>query len=237
MKSKQIHHKIQNLGQLRIYHNELRSSKLVCDKLAFNLVLKSKRTAHVKLKLYIQINQKVETMSSIKRWDAVSILSNEPMVEPYAFIVLNRPISFEAQHFQRLWNNGLNKYFLLLKLIYFKFLRQFSVCKSISATIRVLVDGGANHWFEFIAKNNLVNGIENPHYLTGDMDSITNESSERLKTMNCQQISTPDQMDTDCTKSIIAIQPYLEPQKVNTHIGFISNFLNDLQNHVFQFIA
>lgn len=33
------------------------------------------------------------------------------MEEPYAFIILNRPISFEAQHFQRLWNKGLTKYY------------------------------------------------------------------------------------------------------------------------------
>lgn len=77
------------------------------------------------------------------------------------------------------------------------------------------MDGGANHWFEFIAKNQLDDTIENPNFLTGDMDSISNESNERLKTMNCQRVSTPDQMETDSTKSIIAITSYLEPQKVN----------------------
>lgn len=96
---------------------------------------------------------------------------------------------------------------------YFKM--NFSIWKWISAAIRVLVDGGANHWFEFVAKNQLDDSIENPNFLTGDMDSITNESTERLKTMNCQRVQTPDQMETDCTKSIMAITSYLEPQKVN----------------------
>ena len=46
------------------------------------------------------------------------------------------------------------------------------------------------------------------------MDSISDESSKRLKTMNCQLIPTPDQDETDCTKSLIAIQSYLDTQKV-----------------------
>lgn len=78
-----------------------------------------------------------------------------------------------------------------------------------------MVDGGTNHWFKFIAENNLNDCIETPHFLTGDMDSISNESSERIKAMNCQRIPTPDQMDTDCTKSLGAIQSYLEPKKVD----------------------
>lgn len=85
---------------------------------------------------------------------------------------------------------------------------------SISAAIRVLVDGGANHWFDFITKNQLIDCIEHPHFLTGDMDSITDASKQRLKTMNCEEIKTPDQNESDCPKSLIAIQPYLESKKV-----------------------
>lgn len=94
----------------------------------------------------------------------------------------------------------------------------FNFEKSILAALRVLVDGGTNHWFKYIADNKLDGSIETPHFLTGDMDSISIESSERIKTMNCEQIPTPDQMDTDCTKSLIAIQSYLEPRKVNIFI-------------------
>lgn len=56
-------------------------------------------------------NLKKVTMSSIKKWNTVSILSNEPMEEPYALIVLNRPISLEPHHFKQLWNKGLAKRF------------------------------------------------------------------------------------------------------------------------------
>lgn len=78
----------------------------------------------------------------------------------------------------------------------------------------MLVDGGANHWFNYIMDNKL-DDIEAPHFLTGDMDSISDESSERLKALNCQRIPTPDQSDTDCTKSLIAIKLDLESKKVS----------------------
>lgn len=151
---------------------------------------------------------KVKTMNSTKRWNSVSILTCEPMKEPYAFIVLNRPILFEAHHFQRIWNKGLSR----KNIIFNEMISEFFY--HLSATIRVLVDGGANQWFKFIEENKLDGAIERPHFLTGDMDSISDESSERLKIMNCQLIPTPDQDETDCTKSLIAIQSHLETQQV-----------------------
>lgn len=83
------------------------------------------------------------------------------------------------------------------------------------AAIRVLVDGGANHWFAFINRNQLNDSIEMPDYLTGDMDSISEESKQRLQTMNCQRIDTPDQNEPDCPKSLIAISPFLESKEVH----------------------
>lgn len=77
------------------------------------------------------------------------------------------------------------------------------------------MDGGANHWFKFIDENNLNDIIEMPHYLTGDMDSISEDSMQRLQAMNCEQIETPDQSESDCPKSLIAISPYLKSKGVN----------------------
>lgn len=56
--------------------------------------------------------------------------------------------------------------------------------------------------------------MASPNFITGDMDSVTEDSLQRLDTLNCQQIYTPDQMETDCTKSLIAIQPYLQSTQV-----------------------
>lgn len=88
------------------------------------------------------------------------------------------------------------------------------MCQNVAASIRVLVDGGANEWFKYITENKLEDSIEAPHFLTGDMDSITENSKNRLNVMNCKQIPTPDQNETDCTKSLITIRPYLKPAKV-----------------------
>lgn len=82
------------------------------------------------------------------------------------------------------------------------------------AAIRVLVDGGANRWFQYTDQNKL-NGLEKPHFLTGDMDSISNESEERLQAMNCERIETPDQNHTDCTKALMVIEPLLERKQVH----------------------
>lgn len=89
---------------------------------------------------------------------------------------------------------------------------------TISATIRVLVDGGANCWFKFISENGLDERVEKPHFLTGDMDSITDESKKRLELLNCQEVPTPDQNDTDCTKAVHVIQPYLESKEVHLSV-------------------
>ncbi|XP_031635931.1 thiamin pyrophosphokinase 1 [Contarinia nasturtii] len=127
-------------------------------------------------------------MCQIIKWDATSILNITQSDIPYAFIVLNRPILFTSDDFQRLWNN---------------------------AVIRVLVDGGANRWFKFIADNNLaVDSMAVPSYVSGDMDSITEESTQRLNKMGCKRVYTPDQNETDCTKSLIELRPYLEPNKI-----------------------
>lgn len=81
------------------------------------------------------------------------------------------------------------------------------------------MDGGANNYFKFIDENKLSDSIEEPHYLTGDMDSITDESKKRLEAMKCQQIDTPDQDEPDCPKSLIAIRPFLETKEVNISIS------------------
>lgn len=76
------------------------------------------------------------------------------------------------------------------------------------------MDGGANRWFTYIDENGLADQIKSPCYLTGDMDSITEASIKRLDALKYQKILTPDQDATDCTKSVIAIEPFLQPNNV-----------------------
>lgn len=152
-------------------------------------------------------------MASLK-WNPETVINlGTNREKSYACIVLNRPLEFEREHFQHLWNNGLyhiriyNFEFLILQFLF-----------SISACIRVLVDGGANQWLKYVNDNNLLCDIEPPTYSTGDMDSITEESSKRLIELKCERIYTPDQDETDCTKSVIAIKPFLHLNKVRTFI-------------------
>lgn len=145
---------------------------------------------------------------AIKQWETKSIICPED--KPYALIVLNRPLKFESSVFKQLWNDGattmrdfVNDFFYFVDFFVF------------SAKIRVLVDGGANRWFKYITKNNLINDVEKPSFTVGDMDSITDESCRRLDEMNCKRIYTPDQDETDCMKAVLTIRPYLDSNKVN----------------------
>lgn len=42
------------------------------------------------------------------KWDARLILNIEQSETKYALVLLNRPILFAPEYFQRLWNNGLD---------------------------------------------------------------------------------------------------------------------------------
>lgn len=84
----------------------------------------------------------------------------------------------------------------------------------ITAAIRVLVDGGANRWFKFIDENKLNDSMQKPHFSTGDMDSISEDSKQRLQAMDCERVETPDQDETDCTKALMVIRSHFESKKV-----------------------
>lgn len=86
---------------------------------------------------------------------------------------------------------------------------------SIVANFRVLVDGGANRWFKFIDENDLNDSIAEPSCICGDMDSISQESIDRLTNMNIEFVHTPDQDDTDLTKALIISRPFIDNVGVN----------------------
>lgn len=77
---------------------------------------------------------------------------------------------------------------------------------SIAAAVRVLVDGGANRWLKFV--NNFGKGVRilPPDYLTGDLDSISAETTESIIKLGCQSVITPDQNETDFTKSLLELR-------------------------------
>lgn len=84
------------------------------------------------------------------------------------------------------------------------------IFRHILATIRVLVDGGANRWFQYIDENGLSGVLKEPCFVCGDMDSISEASIKRLTEMNIELKRTPDQDETDLTKAVMISKPPME---------------------------
>lgn len=80
--------------------------------------------------------------------------------------------------------------------------------------MRVLVDGGANRWIKFVS--NFCKGVQilPPDFLSGDLDSITSETKTKLIQMGCRPIGTPEQDETDFTKSLLVMKAYFVEHKV-----------------------
>lgn len=77
---------------------------------------------------------------------------------------------------------------------------------AILAAVRVLVDGGANRWLKFVSNFGKGVDIRPPDFLTGDLDSISAVTTENIMKLGCQMIGTPDQNETDFTKSLLQMK-------------------------------
>lgn len=70
------------------------------------------------------------------------------------------------------------------------------------------VDGGTNRWLSWLNKNN-ISCCKNPDLITGDMDSITEETYEYFSSRSVQIINTPDQNETDYTKALMQLKKHI----------------------------
>ncbi|XP_011209202.2 thiamin pyrophosphokinase 1 isoform X1 [Bactrocera dorsalis] len=109
----------------------------------------------------------------------------------YACIVLNQSLQLRTDIAKNIWQN---------------------------AKIRCLVDGGANCWKEFIHKSN--ESLNLPEYITGDFDSITQETRKYFNSPDIKYQHTPDQNETDFTKAVRFLQPQLEANDIHKVIVF-----------------
>lgn len=137
------------------------------------------------------------------KWMPSNLISENFRLGPngHVCIVLNRQIQVPAHVVKLLWKN---------------------------ATVRCAVDGGSNHWRNFIttqaaglqkdeSKTNNDTGssvemVEPPDLITGDFDSITEETVEFFK--STPKINTPDQDATDFTKAFTVLQPVMQQRKI-----------------------
>lgn len=85
--------------------------------------------------------------------------------------------------------------------------------KNLIAHIRITVDGGTNRWLTFIKTHfQDKEELRPPDIISGDFDSITQETSNYFKEI--QRIHTPDQNETDFTKALKILKPLVEEKKV-----------------------
>ncbi|XP_017083740.1 thiamin pyrophosphokinase 1 [Drosophila eugracilis] len=99
-----------------------------------------------------------------------------------------------------------------------------------NAAVRCAVDGGSNHWRDFVvgqAMSKRTNGgmaitqLEPLDVITGDFDSITEDTVDFFKTT--PKVHTPDQDATDFTKAIAVLQPVMTQRKIRDVVVFHDN--------------
>ena len=127
------------------------------------------------------------------KWFPRSIWSKSDL--KYALVILNSDISNQDRVIN-LWNK---------------------------ASFRVLVDGGANNWFDLTQnrKQDIVNPV--PDLVTGDFDSIHSKIKKYYETdvANCKVICTPNQEFTDFTKALHEIAKCIHTfEKINAIYAF-----------------
>lgn len=75
------------------------------------------------------------------------------------------------------------------------------------AAIRITVDGGTNRWLSWLRQHKLENKLKHPNLITGDMDSCFKDSLTFFN--KCRVIQTLDQDETDFTKSLRVLEPFI----------------------------
>lgn len=72
-------------------------------------------------------------------------------------------------------------------------------------------------WLDFIKKCPELSTFENADLLTGDFDSITEQTMAHFKDLTTTKIiHTPNQNFTDFTKSLMELSPYIKNYNVSS---------------------
>lgn len=114
----------------------------------------------------------LKVANNVKEWHPLNLLTRS---SKYGIIILNQPLAFKEDQVVTLWNR---------------------------AAIRATVDGGTNEWYKFslTMENQLNNPI--PDLVSGDFDSVEPQSLSYFRCHGSKIVHTPDQNETDFTKSI-----------------------------------
>jgi thiamine pyrophosphokinase len=85
------------------------------------------------------------------------------------------------------------------------------------AAIRITVDGGTNRWLNWLRKHNLEDKLKQPNLITGDLDSCFKESIAFFS--KSRVIKTVDQDETDFTKSLRVLEPFIQELNLESVIA------------------
>lgn len=136
-----------------------------------------------------------ENSTNHRKWYPQNIISGtqSQLTKGYACLVINRKVTIPKEIVKKLWEN---------------------------ADFRCTVDGGTNRWRDFLLTQEKGNQLKLPDFITGDFDSITEETSNYFSNSSIQRIHTPDQNFTDFTKAIHVIEPMMHAKSINDIIVF-----------------
>lgn len=124
----------------------------------------------------------------------------------YAIVILNRPILLDKELVVNLWNHC---EFKLTLLDFFKNTNIFL------ASIKILVDGGTNRWLAWLRENSLEDELIPPTMITGDLDSCLSRNLDYFRKKATKVIETFDQNETDFTKTLRVLEPFIEELKLD----------------------
>lgn len=129
--------------------------------------------------------------AAVNQWNPLHILDAGNVLFRFGVLILNQPINIPKDFMLSLWNK---------------------------ASVRVTVDGGANHWFHFLKGADCIA----PELITGDMDSVQQSVLTYFTSKGAEVLPTPDQNETDFTKALRHIQRYITSKNLQQLDGIIA---------------
>lgn len=86
------------------------------------------------------------------------------------------------------------------------------------------MDGGTDRWLDYLGEKakDLLSGKSKefvPTMVTGDMDSISKDTFQKLKALDVQFIETANQDETDYTKALREVGKYSRMKNIKVNIS------------------
>lgn len=148
-------------------------------------------------------------MVSTMEWWPEKHLISDNIPNDFALIILNRPLKLDPCYFIQLWNKGRS-----WKLYDFP-TATTKLC--IPAFYRITVDGGTDIWLNFKKTYCKQIQVKDVDLICGDFDSISPEAMSMIRSKGgTTVVHTPDQDETDFSKSLIELEAKIKDTHIRT---------------------